>query len=99
LACVRRSGLHAMSIIAPDVFDLSACSVLLPIVPMFHANSWCLPYAAAITGLKCITAAYSKAEHLCRLFNGEGVPHSGGLPTVWLNMIDQVEDTSASLGK
>ena len=42
----RSTVLHAMSIIAPDVFDLSARSVLLPVVPMFHANSWCLPYAA-----------------------------------------------------
>jgi fatty-acyl-CoA synthase len=88
-----------MSIIAPDVFDLSACSVLLPIVPMFHANSWCLPYAAAITGLKLITCADNKADHICRLFNEEGVTHSAGVPTVWLNMIDHVEDTGASLGK
>jgi len=60
----RSTVLHAMSIIAPDVFDLSACSVLLPIVPMFHANSWCLPYAAAITGLKLITCANNKTHHL-----------------------------------
>ena len=50
----RSTVLHAMSIIAPDIFDLSACSVMLPVVPMFHANSWCLPYAAAITGLKLV---------------------------------------------
>ena len=95
----RSTVLHAMSIIAPDVFDLSACSVMLPIVPMFHANSWCLPYAAAITGLKLITCADNKADHICRLFNEEGVTHSAGVPTVWLNMIDHVEDTGASLGK
>ena len=51
-----------MSIIAPDVFDLSASSVMLPIVPMFHANSWCLPYAAAITGLKLVICADNKAR-------------------------------------
>jgi fatty-acyl-CoA synthase len=95
----RSTVLHAMSIIAPDVFDLSAASVLLPIVPMFHANSWCLPYAAAITGLKLIVCADNKAEHICRLFNEEGVTHSAGVPTVWLSMIDHVEDTGASLGK
>ena len=44
----RSTVLHAMSIIAPDIFDLSARSVMLPVVPMFHANSWCIPYAAAI---------------------------------------------------
>jgi len=95
----RSTVLHAMSIIAPDVFDLSACSVLLPIVPMFHANSWCLPYAAAITGLKLVICGDNKADHICRLFNEEGVTHSAGVPTVWLNLIDHVEDTGASMGK
>lgn len=95
----RSTVLHAMSIIAPDVFDLSAASVLLPIAPMFHANSWCLPYAAAITGLKLVLCADNKAEHLCQLFNEEGVTHSAGVPTVWLNLIDHIEDTGASLGK
>ena len=43
----RSTVLHAMSVIAPDIFDLSAGSVMLPVVPMFHAGSWCIPYAAA----------------------------------------------------
>jgi acyl-CoA synthetase (AMP-forming)/AMP-acid ligase II len=95
----RSTVLHAMSIIAPDVFDLSAQSVMLPVVPMFHANSWCLPYAAAITGLKLVVCAENKADRICRLFNEEEVTHSAGVPTVWLNVIDHVEDTGAQLGK
>ena len=82
-----------MSIIAPDIFDLSARSVMLPVVPMFHANSWCIPYAAAIAGLKLVICADNRPERICRLFNEEGVTHSAGVPTVWLNVIDHVEDT------
>jgi fatty-acyl-CoA synthase len=66
---------------------------------MFHANSWCLPYAAAITGLKLVLCADNNAERICRLYNEEGVTHSAGVPTVWLNVIDHVEDTAAKLGK
>ena len=95
----RATVLHAMSIIAPDVFDLSASSVLLPVVPMFHANSWCLPYAAAITGLKLVVCGEARAERICQLFTDEGVTHSAGVPTVLLMVIDHVEDTGASLGK
>jgi fatty-acyl-CoA synthase len=95
----RSTVLHAMSIIAPDIFDLSACSVMLPVVPMFHANSWCLPYAAAITGLKLVLCADNQPDRICRLYNEEGVTHSAGVPTVWLNIIDHVEDTGATLGK
>ena len=95
----RSTLLHTMSIIAPDIFDISAGSVMLPVVPMFHAGSWCIPYAAAITGLKLVVCADNQPERVCRLFNEEGVTHSAGVPTVWLNVIDHVEDTGASLGK
>ncbi len=95
----RSTLLHAMSIIAPDVFDLSASSVLLPVVPMFHANSWCLPYAAAITGLKLVICGDNKAERICQLFNEERITHSAGVPTVWLSVIDHVEARAASLGE
>lgn len=43
----RSTMLHAMSAVAPGVFDLSTQSVVLPIVPMFHAASWGLPFAGA----------------------------------------------------
>jgi acyl-CoA synthetase (AMP-forming)/AMP-acid ligase II len=95
----RSTVLHAMSIIAPDVFDFSTLSVVLPVVPMFHANSWCLPYAAAITGLKLVLCADNRPERICRLYDEEGVTHSAGVPTVWLNVIDHVEETGAKLGK
>jgi len=95
----RSTVLHAMSVIAPDIFDVSARSVMLPVVPMFHAGSWCIPYAAAIAGFKLVICADNNPERLCGLFNAEGVTHSAGVPTVWLSMIDHVEDTGASLGK
>ena len=68
----------------PDIFDLSARSVVLPVVPMFHANSWCIPYAAALVGLKFVICADNRPNDICRLFNEEGVTHSAGVPTVWL---------------
>lgn len=95
----RSTVLHAMSIIVPDVFDVSTRSVVLPVVPMFHANSWCLPYAAAIAGFKLVVCADNQPERLCCLFNEEGVTHSAGVPTVWLGMIDHVTRTGADLGR
>jgi fatty-acyl-CoA synthase len=95
----RSTVLHAMSIIVPDVFDVSTRSVVLPVVPMFHANSWCLPYAAAIAGFKLVLCADNQPERLCRLFDEEGVTHSAGVPTIWLGMIDHVTRTGAPLGK
>ena len=95
----RSTVLHAMSIIVPDVFNVSTRSVMLPVVPMFHANSWCIPYAAAIAGFKLVMCSDNRPERLCQLFNEEGVTHSAGVPTVWLSVIDHVERTGAKLGR
>ena len=95
----RSTVLHAMTVIGPDIFNTSARSVMLPVVPMFHANSWCIPYAAALAGFKLVTCADNQPERLCRLFHEESVTHTAGVPTVWLSMIDHVEETGAPLDK
>lgn len=94
----RSTVLHAMSVIVPDAFNVSARSVMLPVVPMFHANSWCIPYAAAIAGFKLVLCADNRAERLCELFNTERVTHSAGVPTVWFDLIEHVARTGASTG-
>ena len=53
----RSTMLHTMAEVAPDLFDLSAPSVVLPIVPMFHANAWGMPWAAPMTGCKLVLSA------------------------------------------
>lgn len=95
----RATVLHAMSVVAPDIFNLSARSVILPVVPMFHANSWCIPYAVPLAGSKLVMSADNDAARICKLFNEEAVTHSAGVPTVWLNVIDHVEEAGAALGK
>ncbi len=94
----RSTMLHAMAEIAPDVFNLSAQSVALPIVPMFHANAWGLPWAAPMTGAKLILSADYRPDRLCQLFRDEKVTHSAGVPTVWLGMIAHIEATGEELG-
>jgi fatty-acyl-CoA synthase len=94
----RSTMLHAMAEVAPDVFNLSARSVALPIVPMFHANAWGLPWAAPLTGCKLVLSADYRPQQMCDLFRDEGVTHSAGVPTVWLGMIEHIERTGADLG-
>ena len=52
----RSTILHALAAVAPDALNLSASSCALPIVPMYHANAWGLPYAAALAGAKLVLA-------------------------------------------
>ncbi len=100
----RSTMLHAMTEISPSVFDLSTCSALLPIVPMFHAASWGLPFAGAAAGVKFVFSVSNEASVLHKLFIDEGITHSAGVPTVWLAMFQHLDaladsDRAADLGK
>lgn len=89
----RSTILHAISETMPDCFNLSARSVALPIVPMFHAAAWGLPFAGAVAGAKLVLSAVNEADILCKLMNEEQVTHSAGVPTVWLSMFKHIDET------
>ena len=94
----RSTMLHAMAEVAPDCFNLSARACVMPIVPMFHANAWGVPWAAPLIGCKLVLSADYRPAQLCDLFRDEAVSHSAGVPTVWLGMIEHIERTGAELG-
>lgn len=89
----RSTMLHAMAEVAPWTMGLSPVAVALPIVPMFHAASWGLPFAAAMAGTKLVLSAVNDAAVLCRLMNQEKVTHSAGVPTVWLGIFQHIDTT------
>ena len=72
--------------------------MVLPIVPMFHANAWGIPWAAPMTGCKLVLSADYRPDQMCDLFRDEKVSHSAGVPTVWLGMIEHIERTGEDLG-
>ncbi len=92
----RSTMLHAMTGITPGVFDMSTQATLLPIVPMFHAASWGLPFAGAIAGVKFVFSTTNEAPILHKLFLDEGVTHSAGVPTVWLAMFGHLDAEKAA---
>lgn len=95
----RSNVIHAITEIQPDVFDLSNRSVILPVVPMFHANSWGIPFAAATVGAKLVFSATNDAAVLWRLIREEGVTHSAGVPTVWIAMFADMDANGGDYGK
>src|SRR5204862_165495 len=55
-----------------------------PIVPMFHANAWGLPYAAALAGSKLVLPGpRMDPADLDHLIDSEKVTFSGAVPTIW----------------
>ena len=95
----RSNVLHAVSEGLPDAMGLSMRSVMLPIVPMFHANAWGLPFACAVTGSKMVFSAVNEGAVLCDLVLAEEVTHSAGVPTVWLAMFTHMDAHDVGYGK
>ena len=94
----RSTMLHTLVEASPDVFNLSTHAVVVPIVPMFHANAWGIPWAAPMVGCKLVLSSDYRPAQMCKLFHDEKVTHSAGVPTIWLGMIEHIERTGEDLG-
>jgi len=88
----RSTMLHAMAAALPDCLNLAAADCVLPVVPMFHVNSWSIVYIAPMTGAKLVLpGAGLDGKSLYELFEAEGVTVSAGVPTVWQGLLAYVE--------
>lgn len=88
----RAMVLNAMMICTPSVIGLSPRETALPIVPMFHINGWCMPYAALIAGAKLVLPGPRlDGASIYDLIQSEHVTVSAGVPTVWLQLLQHVE--------
>ncbi len=88
----RSTVLHAMFIAITVPKSLREGGRILPVVPMFHVNSWGLPYAAPLVGASLIMPGPRlDGPSLFELMESEGVTASWGVPTVWLGLRAEVE--------
>ena len=95
----RSNVLHTMAACMSDTLGMSSRTVVLPVVPMYHANAWGVPYAAAAVGAKIVMGgAHFDAETLHRLIIDEGVTLTAAVPTVWLGMLQYLESSGKGLG-
>jgi acyl-CoA synthetase (AMP-forming)/AMP-acid ligase II len=84
----RSTVLHSFAVCSADGLALSSRDSVLVIVPMFHANAWGVPYAAAMCGAKVVLPGpLLDGDSVCQLLTGEGCNLSMGVPTVWLNFL------------
>jgi fatty-acyl-CoA synthase len=84
----RALVLHSLVAALPDQLAVSARDSILPVVPMFHANAWGLPYAAALAGARLIfPGPHLDAVSVLDLFVKERVTMTAGVPTVWMGIL------------
>jgi fatty-acyl-CoA synthase len=94
----RSAVLHAMGSCLADTLSVGRADRILPIVPMFHANAWGLPYAAALAGADLIMPSrWLQAEPLSRLIETERVTVSGAVPTIWMDILRYADEHKPDL--
>jgi fatty-acyl-CoA synthase len=94
----RSNVLHSMIAALPDAMGLSARDVVLPVVPMFHANCWGLALTAPMTGASLVMpGAKLDGASVYELLNDYRVTMTAAVPTVWLMLLQHLESNKAKL--
>src|ERR687898_858937 len=89
----RSTVLHSMSVNAGIAVGLTEHDRVLPIVPMFHANAWGLPYAAWYAGASFVMPdRFLQAEPLAKLIESERPTVAGAVPTIWSDLYRYSQD-------
>ena len=89
----RSTYLHTMAQAMTDSIGLSATDCALPIVPMFHAMSWGLPFTCTMLGCKMVMPnRFMGAKDVLDLMAAEQVTVSAGVPTIWQGLRAAIEN-------
>ena len=88
----RAVVLHSFATAMEGTLGINGHDTLVPVVPMFHANAWGLPFTAALVGCKQVfPGPHLEPESLLELYQDEKVTVSAGVPTIWLGIIQTLE--------
>ncbi len=94
----RSNVLHSMIGMQPDAIGGGVKDTMLPVVPMFHANAWGITFLAPASGMKLVMpGAKMDGESICELLESEKVTMSAAVPTVWLMLLQHLEETGKKL--
>lgn len=94
----RSSFLHTLKMLQADVLGARTVDVVLPVVPLFHASAWGLPFALPAAGSKMVLPGRrTDGESLAKLIAAEGVTIAVGVPTVFLGLCEYLDASGMSL--
>jgi fatty-acyl-CoA synthase len=94
----RSNVLHSMVASAPDAMGISCRDVVLPVVPMFHANCWGLALTSPMQGAALVMpGAKLDGASIYELLTDYRVTFSAAVPTVWLMLLQHLEANKATL--
>jgi fatty-acyl-CoA synthase len=92
----RSTFLHSMAVTMADGAALSEQDVVLPVVPMFHANAWGLAHAAVFCGASQVMPGPDLSPAaIAGLIAAHGVTVAGAVPTIWMGVLPLLDSGQA----
>jgi fatty-acyl-CoA synthase len=94
----RSTVLHSLGAGQADAMDIRQTDSVMPVVPMFHANAWGIPYTASLAGARHVyPGPRMTPEDIAELIQAEKVTWTGAVPTIWQGILqlDPAPDLSS----
>ena len=93
----RSTVLHSLSTMMVDTLGVSETDVILPVVPMFHANAWGLAQAGVMAGSSfALPGRDLSPGAIATLMEEEKVTLAAGVPTIWMGVLDELDGRDLS---
>jgi fatty-acyl-CoA synthase len=93
----RSTYLHTFGAMTVDSLGARESDVIMPVVPMFHANAWGLAHAAVAAGSSLVMPGPDlSGKALADLIVDERVTVAAGVPTIWMQVLPELEGRDAS---
>ncbi|MGH3782306.1 MAG: fatty acid--CoA ligase [Pseudonocardiaceae bacterium] len=94
----RSAYLHSMCVCTGEVAGLTPADRILPVVPMFHANAWGLPYAALMAGANLVMPdRFMQAEPLVKIIEAQRPTLAAAVPTIWSDVLRYLREHSRDM--
>lgn len=94
----RGTLLNILSIVGKNGWDLGRDDCVLATAPFFHCNGWGMPYMAPLVGAKLVLPGRAvNASAMLNLIHTEGVTHTGGVPTVLMDLLNEAKTEGRNL--
>jgi len=94
----RSNVLHTLVTMSKDAMGMGAADVVLPVVPMFHANAWGLALSCPATGANMVMpGAQMDGASIYELLDTEKVSITAAVPTVWLMLLTYLQENNLKL--
>jgi fatty-acyl-CoA synthase len=94
----RSNVFHSLMSATPDAMGVSSRDVILPVVPMFHANCWGLALTSPMVGAAMVMpGAKLDGASVYELLDRERVTFTAAVPTVWLMLLQYLEEKNLKL--